>query len=336
MKSFYIFISLVLSFLLLSAAHVRAQSPAPTKLFRFYEDNDFLNVTGHGTDRAYTNGTRLDFFYQRKRQRHFFLDKLLPKAGDGSVDVYGWSVAQLMVTPNNISTPEYQPGDYAYAGALIAMRSYYSFNPTKKFSYQTELVAGVRGPAALGQQAQTAMHKLIHYQKPMGWDNQLDTQPLLNVNFTAEKNLVSWGNFFEINAGAQVRVGSMMDALALYPMLRIGRMAPYFNGYLSQYSAFMRGHKQVKTQYYFVFKPVNTFVVHNALLKGDREHYPLSPNGRVDNSSERIAHRVMDLQFGVVLSHGNFSVSYLQTYSTTYRKGLYRHTVGTLTLHFLW
>lgn len=336
MKSFTICARFVLSFLLLFTAHVHAQSTAPSKLFRFYEDNDFLNVTGHGTDRAYTNGTRMDLFYQRKRQHHFFLDKLLPKAGEGSVDVYGWSVVQLMVTPNNISTPEYQPNDYAYAGALFAIRSHYSFNPTKKFSYQTEIVAGVRGPAALAQQTQTALHKLIHYQKPMGWDNQLDTQPLLNVNFTAEKNLLSWRNVVEINAGAQVRVGSMMDALAIYPMLRVGRMAPYFNGYLSQYSAFVRDNKQVRTQYYFVFKPVNTFVVHNALLKGDREHYPLSATGRADNTSERIAHRVMDLQFGVVLSHGNFSISYLQTYSTTYRKGLYKHTVGTLTLHFLW
>jgi len=337
MKNFYRYIAFLLGVLsLLFPAHVHAQTTPATRLFRVYEDNDFFNVTGHGTDRAYTNGTRMDFFYQRRKSHRFFVEKIIPKAGEGSVNVYGWSVAQLMVTPNDISIKEYQPNDYAYAGALYATRSYYSFNPVKKFGFQTELIAGIRGPAALARQTQTEMHSLIHYQKPMGWDNQLDTQPLINVNFTAEKNLLSWKNIVEVNVGAQVRVGSLMDALAVYPMVRIGHMVPYFNGYLSQYSAAMRGNKEIKTQYYFVFKPVNTFVTYNALLKGDLENYPRNTTRRGDEPTESIAHRVMDLQMGVVLAHGNFSISYLQTFSTTYRKGLYKHTVGNLTLHFLW
>jgi hypothetical protein len=336
MKPFYLLIFLLQGLLsLLYPANGTAQDTAPRMLFRFYEDNDYLNIAGHGTDCAYTNGTRLDFFYQRKDGHRTFADNLFLSAGQGSVNVYGWSLMQLMVTPTDITQAQYQPNDYNYAGALIVMRSFYSFNPQKKFSFQTEWVGGIRGPAAFARQTQTALHKAIDYQKPMGWGNQLNTKPLLNINFTAEKNLLAWRNILEVNAGAQLRVGSMINALSFYPMLRIGRMAPYFNGYLSQYGSFTRGQKQIRTQYYLVFKAVNSFVAANALLTGTREN-------QRDNEAtpqERplsISHRVVDLQAGAVIAQGNFSVAYTQTYSSTYRHGLYRHSVGTVALYFRW
>ena len=88
--------------------------------------------------------------------------KILPTAGDSSINVAGWSLAQLMVTPEDISTTEYQPNDYRYAGSLFVTRSFHSYNPIKKFSYQSELLVGIRGPHALARQTQTAIHALIN------------------------------------------------------------------------------------------------------------------------------------------------------------------------------
>jgi lipid A 3-O-deacylase len=338
MKPFYLIAVLVpglLSFLFPAIGSAQSRQEEARMLFRFYEDNDFFNISGSGTDRAYTNGTRMDLFYQPNHGHRIFPERLFPKAGEGSVDVSGWSLMQLMVTPADLSKSDYQPDDYAYAGALYVIRSFYSFNPEKNFSYQSELIAGIRGPAAFAQQTQTALHSVIEYQKPMGWNNQLDTQPLVNVNFTAEKNLLSWKNVLEVNVGAQLRVGSMIDAISIYPMLRIGRMAPYFNGYLEQYGSFTRGQKQVKTQYYLLFKCVNSFVAYNALLTGTRENHRDDETVLTAERPE-ISHRIIDVQTGAVIAHGNFSIAYLQTYSTTYRHGLYKHSVGTLALYFRW
>jgi len=335
MKPFYLLIALFqgLSFLLPVAGS--AQSQAPRMLFRFYEDNDFLNIAGHGTDRAYTNGTRLDFFYERKDGRRTWADRLLPTAGQGSVNVYGWSVMQIMVTPNDIAQTDFQPDDYEYAGALFLTRSFYSFNPQRKFSLQSELIGGIRGPASFAQQTQTALHEIIDYQRPMGWSNQLNTKALLNVNVTAEKNVWSWRNILEINAGAQLRAGSMISAITFYPMVRFGRMAPYFDGYLSQYGSVTRGRRKIQTQYYLTFKAVNSFVAVNAMLNGTRENQRGSESTPQERPSG-ISHRVLDLQPGLVIAHGNFSVAYVQTYSSTYRHRLYRHSVGTLALYFRW
>src|SRR5580765_2538643 len=81
----------------------RPEKNGPTYLLRIYEDNDFLNIRGLGTDEAYTNGTLIDLFYRKKHPSHCWLDRAMPKAGEGSENIYGWGIMQLMFTPRDIS-----------------------------------------------------------------------------------------------------------------------------------------------------------------------------------------------------------------------------------------
>ena len=319
---------------LLLTGNINAQDTAHKHLFRIYEDNDFLDITGNGTDNSYTNGTRLDYFYSKKKKSRF-IDHLLPRAGDSSTNVFGWSITQLMVTPNDISTTHYQPDDYPYAGALFLTHSLYSYNAVKKYSFQTELVAGIRGPASFAKETQIFIHRLINYQRPMGWSNQLTTYPLLNLNFTAEKQLLGIGNFMEVIGGAQLNAGTFLDAAGFYPLIRIGKMSPYFNGFFDQYGSSYKNGKKIKTQFYFVAKPEEVFVLHNALLHGERMNEDTGEPGD-KATGRRIRHRLTNIQFGAVLVHGNFSISYLQTHSTEYNKGLYHHNWGNFSLYYQW
>jgi hypothetical protein len=311
------------------------ESREPTKLIRVYEENDFFNIAGKVTDKSYSNGTRVDFFYQKKNKSRFFLDKLMPNAGDSSKNIFGWSLMQIMVTPSDISAEEYLPNDYAYAGALFAVHSLYSYNPQKKYALQTELIAGVRGPASFAKQVQRGFHGLVNYQKPMGWDNQLRTMPLLNIIFTAEKQILSVGSFMEINGGAHIGGGSLVDAVVLYPMIRIGKMSPYFDGYLNQFGSFKRNGKSIKTQYYFLFRPMESFIAYDALMQGKRKNENNDPP-KFNINELNNKHLVSDLQFGAVIAHGKFSVSYTQTYSSEFKKDLYNHTVGNVALALRW
>ncbi|MES1223830.1 MAG: lipid A deacylase LpxR family protein [Bacteroidota bacterium] len=328
---------ILLTFFLLKDNKLRAQSDdkAPSRMFRIFEDDDFLNISGNGTDNSYTNGLRFDFFYTKKEPSRFFIDRWMPKAGKSSLDVFSWSLTQLMVTPNDITTARYQADDYAYAGALYVTHALYSYNPVKKYNFQTELIAGIRGPKSYAKQLQTWVHSVIHYDKPMGWDNQLETYPLFNINFSAEKQLFGVGNFIEVIGGARVNAGSFIDAFSVYPLVRIGKMAPYFNGYFSQYGSYYRKRRKFKTQYYFVVKPENSFVAHNALLHGKRINEDPATT-REDETTRTIRHRLFDIQFGAVIAHGNFSISYLQTHSTEYNVGLYHHNWGNISVYYRW
>lgn len=341
MKQFLRFIYFIIFFWAGNNMIYAQSSDKPaTYMIRIYEDNDFLNIRGNGTDNSYTNGTRLDFFYTKKKPSRFFIDRLMPKAGDSSVNIFSWSLTQLMVTPNDISSTQYQPNDYPYAGALFTTHSLYSYSVAKKYSFQTDLVLGIRGPASFARESQTLIHSFIHYQKPMGWDNQLKTSPLINLNFTAEKQFLAIAGFIDVIGGAQLSVGSFVDALSIYPLIRIGKMAPYFNGYLSQFGSYYKNGRKIKTQFYLVAKPASTFVLHNALMHGDRMNayadISTSENSTKSVTTRRIRHRLTDVQFGAVISHGNFSFSYMQTHSTEYNKGLYHHNWGNVSLYYKW
>lgn len=304
-------------------------------MVKIYEDNDFFNLSGNGTDEAYTNGTRIEFFYNKKHFSRFMPDRWMPKAGDKSIDTYSWGITQLMVTPRDICKTEYQPADYQYAGALYVSHSLYSYNAEKKYSFQTELIAGFRGPGTCAGETQTTIHKMINYQEPMGWDNQLSTIPLININFTAERQLLAHTDFLEVIGGTQVAAGSMLDAVTFYPLVRIGKMSPYFNGLFSHYGSSYSDHKTVNTQFYFTVKPKISFVAHNALFKGQLANETIQ-NTKRPLEPANINHVLPEFEFGFMIVHGNFAIGYAQTHSSAYNKGLYDHNVGNLSMYVSW
>jgi len=308
---------------------------APAHLFRAYWDDDYFNFYGKGTDRAYTDGTRLEYIYAKRKPSAFLPDRIMPKAGDSSTNLYGWGITQLMFTPNNISKASFQPDDYPWSGALFATHTLYSYNEKKKTDIQTELVLGVMGPWALAGEMQTMVHHMIHYTKPMGWDNQYRNSILLNINITGEKQLLKYGDFLEVIGGAHVYAGTMTNELAIYPLIRIGKMAPYFKGFISQYAQ----SKRHKVQFYVVVKPQLEWVFNNSLLEGgvlpDRTHIA-NTKGPGEPAYHSLRHFVPSFAYGPVLSLGNFSISTTQTVASSWMKGLYGNQYGNLSLYYSW
>jgi hypothetical protein len=314
-----------------------------TRMFRVYVDNDFLNIRGKGTDDAYTAGERLDFFYTKHHASHFFVDRIMPKAGDGSVDVFGWSVMQIMFTPQNFTKLTFQPNDYPYSGGFFAIHSLYSYNPVKKYSFQTEILMGVMGPAALQEQLQMSFHHFIHYKVPQGWGYQLGNNPLLNVNFTAEKQFAHVRDWLELSGGAQALVGTAMNGLTVYPMLRIGKMNPYYNGLLSQYgtdrSVKPRQNRGRRVQAYIVIKPELQTVFTNALLEGGIFSTDTRlVSGKLINitPANKLNNFVFSAYYGAGLSLGKYAITFIQNSATALIKNTYDHEFGNVSMYYSW
>ena len=136
----------------------------------------------------------------------------------------------------------------------------------KKYNLQTEYVVGVLGPIALGKESQDAMHKLIHDEMPRGWNTQFKTSALLNINLTAEKQLFGVERSIEYIGGVKSSAGTSLTALSVYTLLRVGKMNPYFNGYLTQY--LQHGKGKESWQLYIVVRPSLDFVLRNAHIQG--------------------------------------------------------------------
>jgi len=307
------------------------------RMVRVYEDNDIININGNGTDQGYMNGTRLDMFYVKDHRSRFFVDRLMPEAGDSSINTFGWGIMQIMITPTDISKKIPDDNDYPYSGALFVTHSLHSSNPLKKYNLQTEWTVGVMGPPSLAKETQTIVHEWISYQEPMGWDHQLKTDLLLNLDLAAEKQLLNIGKTIEVIGGAQVFGGTALNGAAAWSLIRFGKMDPYFNGYISQYTS--KKGAGARTQIYFIMRPSVEWTITNALIEGGIFNHRYEDKLPDDNERNpyrgaRIRERVVaKFDYGIVLSSGRIGLSFTQTTMTPTVKGLGGEEVGNISLH---
>jgi len=313
------------------------QGDSYNRMVHVYEDNDIINIKGNGTDQGYTNGTRLDLFYVKNHRSRFFIDRLMPKAADSSINTFGWGIMQIMITPTDLSKKIPDGNDYPYSGALFVTHSLHSSNPHKKYNFQTEWTLGVMGPPSLAKETQTVVHGWISYQKPQGWDHQLKTDLLLNLNVAAEKQLLNINKTIEVIGGAQVFGGTAVNGAAAWSLIRFGKMEPYFNGYISQYTS--KKGAGARSQIYFIMRPSVEWTVTNALIEGgifNQRYEDKLPddNERNPYTGARIRERVVaKFDYGIVLSSGRIGLSFTQTTMTPVVKGLGSEIVGNISLH---
>lgn len=312
-------------------------------MLRLFEDDDYINFWGKGTDNAYTNGSRIDYYYQPEHHPHGILGKYGLTAGVGSTDVYSWGVYEIMYTPDNITKTDWQPNDYQYAGGIVASHSRHSINREKKYSVQTELVFGLIGPSALGKQIQSGFHRLIHYTQPMGWGHQFRNDALVNINLSAEKQLLTASRWLTLIGGARVYGGTMQNGAAISTTLLMGRMTPWFDGFFSHYLSPGRDRNGRKNwQGYFIFQPELQYFAQNAMLQGGLfTHNPnLLPDGKdqpassAPQSAPQLEPWVPSVTYGFVFSQGKFGFSITENVSSSTLRHLYCHDVGNVSLYF--
>lgn len=308
-------------------------STASKHMFRVYEDNDVIKLFGALSDQGYTNGTRFDYYYTRTATPRFLPDKIMPKAGAAAVNTYGWSLMQIMYTPENIRTTQPDISDWPYSGALFISHSLYSANPVKKFNLQTEVVLGLMGKASMAEQLQKGIHKLIASPEPEGWQHQYPTDLLLNINMTVEKQIWQYHNWIDLAAGAQGMLGTMIDGGSVYAQLRLGKMLPYFKGLLQQYVQPFRNRN--KLQLYLIARPSLDWIGYNAILeggvfKGKSDYY--KKDGAPDINQE-ISRR---LDLGLVLGYGNISFSFTQRILSKEVDGFGHQRLGNVSLYVGW
>lgn len=324
----------LLCLLLCSFSAAARDSTACHHMVRIYEDNDLIKVFGDVSDKGYTNGTRLDYYYTKDHASRFFLDRWLPKAGREAVNTFSLSLAQTMYTPEKLNTTLPDVKDWPYSGALYISHSLHSSSPVKKYNLQTELIAGVMGKASLTEQMQLFIHTLIDAAKPMGWDKQYPSDVLLNINFTAEKQLWQLDHMLDVLAGGQAMAGTMLDGANIYTQLRVGWMLPYFDGLLSQYSKPFSQKKKLRA--YLVARPSLNWIGYNAVLEGGvfngkSDYYKDNPaDARMNHSISR------QLDLGAVLGYGSVSVAFTQRIMPRLVHGLPHERVGNLSLYVAW
>jgi hypothetical protein len=194
-----------------------------------------------GTDRNYTNGIKLSVLSTNLRA--FDSDTvpgplralsraLRPLMSDDAIPKLGLSLGHQIYTPTDTQTILYQPADRPYAAWLYAGFTFQNYYPSASGETRARLstievqLGAAGGDWALGEFVQNNYHNLTNVETAKGWDNQLDSEPGVNVVYDHKWRLstsgartglgadliphagLSAGNIFtHANAGASVRLG---------------------------------------------------------------------------------------------------------------------------------
>jgi hypothetical protein len=200
-------------------------------LWRF----EFANDGFVHTDNAFTSGWSL----QRHSQQHdgwaeiepstfsSWISRTIPGLGDRGDRIVkrASGLTQVIMTPEDISNPEPQPGDWPWAGALGWSESWYAYDNDRLNAFQ--IYVGILGPWAMAEQFQVPLHDLINADEPLGWDNQLESEPLVNLNYALKRKLVSGGEYdggfgTDMALGGKVGLGNFSTFADMTLEVRIG------------------------------------------------------------------------------------------------------------------
>src|SRR3546814_665829 len=176
-----------------------------------------------------------------------------------------------------------------------------------------QLSLGVVGPAALGEQAQKAVHKVIDSPEPQGWDHQLSNEPAVLLNLERRWVVPSEPVYGDLRADVSPHVGAALGNVFTHATagvtVRFGepsrfdygppRLQPHTPG--SEYFA-PRGEEGDFGWYVFAGAEGRA-VARNIFLAG---------NTFQDSPSVDKEVLVGDLSAGVVVTFGALRLSYVQ------------------------
>lgn len=195
-------------------------------------DNDFVA----DSDDGYTSGFQLGYvspgrasFADGPFPAGFGrrLDDARPFAGPERQRFVAYSFAQRMFTPQDIDREDVVEDDLPYTGVMVLSGTVAA--QSREHLDAVTVTLGVAGEAALGEPIQRNLHKVTGNTEPRGWDNQLDTEPLLNLLYEHRWRALDFragptnGDVILSGSGA---VGNMMTIATGGAGLRWGHNVP--------------------------------------------------------------------------------------------------------------
>lgn len=209
--------------------------PAFDGVWTFLIEND--NFAFSRDDGNYTNGIVLSWTsgeVERREPRSLSnrlvsLASFLPFMADARYRHHaGFSLGQLIFTPEDIKDPDPPPDARPYAGILFLDTTVYARGEHSLHAYTLRL--GVTGEISEAEEVQKQLHDWFQTNKPRGWSTQIGNEPLLNLGYEYHRRLTPPGStpshFFDVTPHVGGTVGNAMIAASAGASFRLGPDLP--------------------------------------------------------------------------------------------------------------
>jgi lipid A 3-O-deacylase len=222
-------------------------------------ENDNYNFTKK--DRYYSNGIFLRYQWLSRT-----VDSTKP-----IIKIHRAEAGQLIYNPslNRRSLEQVlAQQDRPYAAWLYA-----GYGQTNVFTnnriVQFDVMLGVLGPAAKGEEVQTTYHKTIGLYKLYGWENQVQNEVGLNASVQYYHPLGSSTKNVSVHAAAKATLGNTFTNASMGLLLKLGRLeqeqySSYWTGRLGQ----QQKQERFKTEFIYFLEPMLQIQAYNATVQG--------------------------------------------------------------------
>ena len=240
-----------------------------------------------GTDDNYTHGMELGWYIDE---------------GDLDTDRLrlGYGISQLIYTPRFIRDSYHQLYDRPWCGILTIYRE--TWEKRGKEVVRNRIEAGVLGPAARAGQTQEWFHDLIGAAQPMGWENQLPNEPVLN--FYHERRYPLWQQdlFKDFKIGMEGIYGGTLGTTFINVNSGMGFKCGYNIPPYSLPSGIDPKRRHSRFFTYMMGELKGIMVMHNATI-GDSF---FRSRNQSDINLESV---VGEYRYGLVIGYGDYSLA---------------------------
>lgn len=302
-------------FLFSLIAHSQVDSTkTPDRYYRHNYENDFFTAT----DRYYTQGVYLEFILPIFKKT-LLAKTLIPlnprrgKAGKKVLNYYGMSLERQGFTPRSIRHEGIYYGERPFAGIAYVTHSLISIDTEKRLRLTSRINLGFMGPNLRGAQEQKGIHYALDNIQPLGWENQIENDYILNYDLFLEKGLINT-KFFEMTGISELRAGTLYSDFSLGSMVRVGWMQPYFSNLGTTKSKGAR-----KVQFYLYAKGKIKAVAYNATMQGG----VINRNSIYTIPADDIERFVGQAYYGAVFTYKRLGLEYSRAIvSPEFKNGL--------------
>jgi lipid A 3-O-deacylase len=274
--------------------------------FRYTYDNDFFNAT----DRYYTQGVRLELILNPLKCNP--LSRILLRISRQAKNYSGIAFERDGFTPRSIRVDSLYR-ERPYAGISFLSSFLISIDQSKNQKLYSQLDLGIIGPWSRGAEEQKYIHAMLDNIQPLGWENQIRNDVILNYTLQYEKGILM-KKYMQFIWMLEARAGTLYDDFSLGGTFRLGLMHHYFNS-----PGLSKDKNERKFQCYVFFRGKAKLVGYNATLQGG----VFSKNNAYTLSDGEISRLVGITYAGIMIAYKRISLEYSKAYiSSEFSKGV--------------
>jgi len=282
-------------------------------------DNDIFS----NTDYYYTNGICFKLSVPVFAASPFAWP-MLPYRKE-SMNYHGITAVQNMYTPTNPDTISVFDYERPFCAYLYLGHFKNTLSKKKRYRQYSEIILGIMGPTSLGGFVQSQIHNI----EPIGWENQIQNDLVLNYSALVEKGIFNPG-FVDLNLFAEGQIGTLYDNLGGGVRMRVGKLNPYFSMPELAHPRSIEHKDALNLQYGIIGSAKLKFVAYDATLQGGF----FNPNNNYTIPASDIERIVFQAGMGIYFAFKQLGITYKHFYISPEHKNARHHQWGHINLTY--